>query len=347
MKKVKKLAPWLLTLSLAGSILVGCSSNKDESATKNGGETKDKQDTVLQYQSAPGSVNFPELAEDLGYLGDLDLESVSNFTGGPESIQLTAIGETDFGWAFNGAIIKSFAKNVKIKSVVGAYGSDENTFVGAYTLEGSSIKSAKDLIGKKVGVNTLGAHFEFVTKDYLRKAGLTEDEIKEVQLVVIPPANAEQALRNKQIDVVLLNNIAKDIAVSRGGLVELFKDVDIYGKNFTAGDFFFTDEYIKENPETVKKFTEGVAKAIEWARKTPKEEVIARFEKIIKQRNAQEPTANLKFFKSTGIAEEGGVITDEEYQIWIDWLVKNGELKEGQVKPSDLYTNEFNPYKKK
>ena len=98
--------------------------------------------------------------------------------GGPESIQLTATKQTDFGSAFNGAIIKSYSKNVKIKSVVGSYGSDEDTYIGAYALKGSSIKSAKDFIGKKVGVNTLGAHMEFVIKDYLRQGGLTEDEIR-------------------------------------------------------------------------------------------------------------------------------------------------------------------------
>ena len=343
MKKVKKLASFIFTTALAGSLLVGCSSDSEKTATADG---EGKEDTVLQYQRQAGSVLFPELAKDLGYLGDIELENVSGFTGGPESIQLTATGETDFGWAFNGAIIKSYAKNVKIQSVVGAYGSDENTYIGAYALEGSSIKSPKDFIGKKVGVNTLGAHYEFVLKDYLRQGGLTEDQIKEVQLVVIPPANAEQTLRNKQIDVVILGNIAKDLAVDRGGLVEIFKDTEVFGEEFTAGDFFFTQEFIKENPKTVKQFTEGTAKAIEWARTTPKEEVIARFEKIITTRDAKEPTENLKFWDSTGIAEEGGVITDAEYQVWIDWLVRNGELKEGQVKATDLYTNEFNQYAK-
>ncbi len=339
MKKIKTLGSILLTAALASSILVGCSSNSEKT---DGGQAKEN--TVLQYQSQAGSVNFPELAADLGYLGDLKLDNVSNFTGGPESIQLTATKQTDFGWAFNGAIIKSYASNVKIKSVVGAYGSDVNTYTGAYVLKGSSIKSAKDFIGKKVGVNTLGAHFEFVIKDYLRQGGLTEDEIKKVTLVVIPTANAEQSLRNKQVDVVLLNNIAKDLLVARGGVEEVFKDTDVFGSEFTAGDFFFTQDYIKENPDTVKQFTEGVAKAIEWARTTPREEVIARFEKIVKAREGNEPTENLKFWKSTGIAEKGGLITDAEYDNWIKWLVKNGELKEGQVKAADLYTNEFNSF---
>ena len=338
MKNSKTLASILLTACLAGSILTGCTSKSESTST---GE-----DQVLQYQSQTGAVSFPELAEDLGYLGDLELEKVSNYVGGPESIQLTATGETDFGYAFNGASIKSYSKNVKIKSVVGAYGSDENTYIGAFVLEGSSIKSAKDFIDKKVGVNILGAHLEAVTKDYLRKGGLTEDEIKKVTFVTIPSANAEQALRNEQIDIILLQSLAKDLALERGGIKEVFNDIEVFGSEFTAGDFFFTEKYIDENPTTVKQFTEGVAKAIEWARTTPQEEVIERFEQIVTAREGNEPTGNLKFWKSTGIASEGGLITDDEFQIWIDWLVANGELEEGQIKPEELYTNEFNPYEK-
>ncbi|MFB5281087.1 ABC transporter substrate-binding protein [Peribacillus sp. Hz7] len=338
---MKKLASLILATGVIGSILTGCSDNKTAADSK--------EDTVLQYQGSPGIVGFPELAEDLGYLGDLKLDYIGDSAGGPESIQLTSTKQIDFGAAFNGAIIKSYSKNVKLKSVVGSYGSDENTYMGAYVLEGSPIKSAKDLIGKKVGVNILGAHAEFVIKDYLRQGGLTEKEIEQVTLVTIPMSNAEQALRNKQLDVAVLGgsaSIARDRALEAGGILELFKDIEVFGTEFTAGDYFFTEQYIKENPNTVKQFTEGVAKAIEWAQTTPREEVIARFEKIINERDRKETADNLKYWKSTGIAEKGGVITPSEYDVWIEWLVKNGELKEGQVKAEDLYTNEYNPFAK-
>ena len=39
---------------------------------------------------------------------------------------------------------------------------------------------------------------------------------------------------------------------------------------------------------------EGVAKAIEWAQTTPREEVIARFEDIIDKRGRKETKDNLK-----------------------------------------------------
>jgi len=344
MKKIKKLAPIFLTAALASSILVGCSSDDKKTTTTK--EGKAKEDTVLQFQGAPGAVSFPELAEELGYLGDVTLDNIGAGSGGPEAIQLTGTGETDFGLAFNGATIKAVTKGAKLKSVIGAYGSDENTYMGVYTLDGSPIKSPKDLIGKKIGVNTLGAHAEFVIKDYLRQGGLTKKEISEVQLVTIPMPNAEQTLRNKQLDAVQLSGVARDLALDHGGVNELFKDIDVFGQKFTAGAYFFKEDFIKANPNTVKTFVEGVAKAIEWERTTPKEEVIAKFEEIVKARKGNQPTANLKFWKSTGIAEEGGVILDKEFQVWIDWLVKNGELKEGQIKASDLYTNEFNPFNK-
>ena len=334
----------LLVLGATLAILAACSSS-DASTSEKESSSKSSQDKVLQYQSTPGSVSFPELAEALGYLRDIKLEKVSDSTGGPESIQLTATGETDFGSAFNGAIIKSYAQGVKIKSVVGSYGSDENTFIGYYALEDSGIKTAKDLIGKKIGVNTLGAHSEFAIKQFLRDNGLTEDEIQHVELVVIPNGSAEQILRAGQIDVVGLSGIGKERALVNGGIYPVFKDIDLFGE-FTAGEYFFTEKYIEENPDTVKTFVEGVSKAIEWARTTPREEVIAKYEEIVSAREGNESTENLKYWKSTGIAEEGGQIAQKEFQVWIDWLVKNGELKEGQVKAEDLYTNEFNPYAK-
>lgn len=343
MGKIKKIAPLLVIPALAGSILVGCSSNSENSSAS---ANKSEEDKVLQYQGTASTVIFPELAENLGYLGDLKLDNIGIGTGGPEAIQLTGTGETDFGSAFNGAIVKAVSRGVPLKSVIGSYGSDENTYIGVFVLENSNIKSPKDLIGKKIGVNTLGAHAEFVMKDYLRQGGLTEKEIAEVQLVTIPMSNAEQTLRNEQLDAVQLSGTAKDLALERGGVNELFKDIEVFGGDFTAGDYFFTEKYIKENPTTVKQFTEGVAKAIEWASTSPREEVISRLEKIVSEREGNESIEYLKYWKSTGIAEEGGVIKDEEYNVWIDWLIANGDLKENEISPKDLYTNEYNPYAK-
>jgi hypothetical protein len=39
------------------------------------------------------------------------------------------------------------------------------------------------------------------------------------------------------------------------------------------------------------------------------------------------------------------MISDGQIQVWIDWLVKDGLFKPGQIKASDTYTNAFNYFR--
>ncbi|WP_240498312.1 ABC transporter substrate-binding protein [Williamsia sp. 1135] len=85
--------------------------------------------------------------------------------------------------------------------VVSTNGSDTETFHGYYSLEGSGIETAQDLVGKKVGINTLGAYHEYAIKEWLYREGISDADIKNVGLTVVPPINTELALREKQIEV--------------------------------------------------------------------------------------------------------------------------------------------------
>jgi ABC-type nitrate/sulfonate/bicarbonate transport system substrate-binding protein len=339
---IRKVAGSAAVLLLAASILLtGCGDKETSAASssnKGGLEVSE-----LRYQGSVGTVTYPELAEDLGYLAPLKLKFIGNTISGPQDIQSVVTGDTDFGGAFNGAIVKLIAAKAPITPVISYYGVDDNTWTGYYVLDGSPIKTAKDLIGKKIAVNTLGAHHEFVIKEYLHRAGLTEDEIKQVTLVVVPPVTTEQTLRAKQVDVAALGGVLRDKALERGGIHPLFKDRDLFG-NFSAGSYVLTNKFIKENPKAVRKFVEATAKAIEWARTTPRDEVIARFEKIIKARGRKEDTSTVKYWKSTGIAGKGGLISAKEFDTWVNWLVKEGTIKAGELQGKTLYTNEFNPY---
>lgn len=308
------------------------------------GATGGAQVKELRYQGWVGQVLLPELAEDLGYLGDVKLKWIGNTISGPQDIQAATTGDTDFGGAFNGAIVKLAAAKAPVKAVIGYYGANAQTFNGFYVLDGSPIKSARDLIGKKIGVNTLGAHAEAVTKTYLARNGLTDTEIEQVQLVVVPPVNTEQSLRQGQIDVASLSQTLRDRAVERGGIHPLYTDFELLG-TFTAGSYVVRDDFIRKNPDTVRAFVAGTAKAIEWTKTQPRAAVIARFEAILRKRGRNEDNGQLKFWKSSGVAGKGGVIADKEFSTWVDWLSREGELKGKQVDPGDIYTNEFNPFR--
>ncbi|GGN42025.1 ABC-type nitrate/sulfonate/bicarbonate transport system substrate-binding protein [Actinoplanes campanulatus] len=296
----------------------------------------------LRYQGNVGAVTLAELAADLGYLSDVKLKWIGNTISGPQDIQAATTGDTDFGGAFNGAIVKLASSGAPITAVVGYYGVDDVNFNGFYVLDDSPIKSARDLIGKKIGVNTLGAHSEAITKTYLAKEGLTDEEIKQVELIVVPPVNTEQSLRAKQIDVAALGGTLRDKALERGGIHPLYTDYDLLGK-FTAGSYIFRDDFIRKNPDTVKTFVAGVGKAIEWSRATPREEVIAKLQEIIKKRGREEDDSQTKFWKSYGVAGKGGVIEEREFRTWIEWLDRAGELKK-DIKATDIYSNDYNSF---
>ncbi|MNC64209.1 hypothetical protein D3C75_1143940 [compost metagenome] len=123
----------------------------------------------------------------------------------------------------------------------------------------------------------------------------------------------------------------------------MFTDKDLFG-TFSAGSYILTNKFIKENPNTTRKFVEATAKAIEWARTTPPDEVRARYVSIIEKRGRKEDANNIKYWKSTGISGKGGLIKDEEFETWVNWLVKEGTIKEGQIDGRSIFTNEFNPY---
>ncbi|MCW2620534.1 MAG: transporter substrate-binding protein [Frankiales bacterium] len=328
-----------------GAVLIATTSLAGACGTSDAAEAQPAAQQVkeLRYQGQVNAVTLPELAADLGYLGDVRLKWVGNTTSGPQDIQSAATGQTEFGGAFDGAIVKLEQAGAPIKSVISYYGADEKVFQGYFVLADSPIRTARDLIGKKVGVNTLGAHFEAVLDSYLRRNGLSQKEIDSVELVVIPPVNAEQALRAKQIDVAVLGGVLQDTAVEHGGVRLLFSDQQQFG-SFNGGSYVFTRDFITRNPDTVRTFVSGTAKAIEWTRTTPREEVIARFEKILTTRGRNENTANLRFWKSASVPSKGGLIVPEDFTRWYDWLSHEGQLDASKVDTAALFTNEFNPY---
>ncbi|WP_437837351.1 ABC transporter substrate-binding protein [Sorangium sp. So ce1153] len=324
--------------------LAACSKAEPGGGQGNGDRAAgDPEVLELRYQGFSGAISVPELAEDLGYLAPIKLSYVGNTISGPQDIQTVVTGDTDFGQAFNGAVIKLIAAGAPLRAVVGGYGVDAKRWSGFYVLEDSPIKAPRDLLGKKVAMNTLGAHHEFMLKEYLSRQGLTNAEIDQVTLVVLPPVSAEQALRQKQVEVAVLGDVLRDKALERGGIRPLFSDHELFGE-FTAGSYVLTKRFLQENPNSARKFVEAAARAVEWARSAPRDEVIARLQSIIERRKRNEDASVVKYWTSLGIAGKGGLLASKEYQVWIDWLVRDGELKEGQIKAEDLYTNQLNPF---
>ena len=326
----------ILGAVIGASVVAGCSTQQlDKNPTA--------EVTHLRYQSYPGLVSLPELAQDLGYLGKIKLDYVGTVQGGPQDLLTLVSGDVDFASAFNGAVVKVIAAGLDVVPVVASYGSDEEMNAGFYVLENSKIRGARDFIGKKVAVNAFGAHYEFIVKDYLLRHGLTEKEIRDVELIVLPPVSAEQALRNGQIDIAVFSGILEKRALKTGGVRPVFKDIELYGP-FTAGSYSMRKDFIAQHPDAAKIFVSAVARAQEWLHHTPKEQIVARMESIIDKRQRNETKVLIPYYTGTGVHAVGGVQKTQDFEPWVNALVQEQRLKPNQLNVSTLYSNEFNPY---
>lgn len=320
----------------AATLLTACGGSSGTAHTVNGV-------TALRYLGWTDQVTPPELAESLGFFdGKIKLDWSGNTISGPQEIQTAATGQIDFGGAFAGAVAKLASAGAPITAVVNYYGSDEKSFTGYYALDNSPIRSAADLVGKKVGVNTLGGQNEADIHDALKKAGLTAAQIASVQLIALPPPNIENALRQGQIDIAGLTGQFQQRAVATGGIRPVFTEIDEYGGPINGGPYVFRNDYIAKNPDVVRTFTTGVAKALEWERSTPREAVIAKFADIIDARHRPgEDTSTLKYWLSVGVPARYGELSDTDFTRWQSWLEDTGAI-DHTLDPSTFYTNRFN-----
>ncbi len=274
----------------------------------------------------------------------LELIASVKSTGGVENIQALIAKNIDYGGAATSVWLNAISKGGKIEAVVGtARTTKERPAVFWTVLNESNVYGVEDFKDKKIATNILGAYVDYHTRQFLKEKGMS---INQVQLVVVPLDQQEQMLRSKQVDVAALYERFFDAAKKKGGIRVIVSDYDLLKKENVKTFGGFREDFIKEHPDAVRRFVTAFEKS----------------ERLVWEEYQKDPDKIKKIAEGI-ITEKGGnpkaqdyqpawspsspFIRDEDVQLWIDWFVEDGILKPGQLKPSDIYTNEFNPYFKK
>ncbi len=280
------------------------------------------------------------------------VHSVSGGGGGTTALQALLANNVDVAGSAWPAWVNIVAGGGKIKAVLGTSVSTKNNKSGKsglLVLEGSSVHTIKDLVGKRIAVNVLGAEADYVIREYLKQNGLSIDQ---VQLVVVPGENQQQMLRSKQVDAAAWTSTGGaqwDMTVEKGGVREIpgTKNFDVKGETVFFGTGFRND-FIAQHPDTVRKYV----RASDAARRLVYDEFQKDPERVKKAYAdiAIEKGGNpllARYYEGSSWTPKFPFIADKDIQWWIDRFSANGQLKPGQIKPSDVYTNEFNPKYKK
>ncbi len=197
-------------------------------------------------------------------------------------------------------------------------------------LDASPYSTVNDLVAgghkPKVGVSTPGFCMQLDSTGWYADHNITMGSL---EFVLIPDPQLEDALRQGQIDIAVLPPSFYTIVEPRGGLRVISTSLDPQGGLSETSLLVFTEKFIKEHPDAVRAFIKAYKDAERWSNDHRKEAG----ELTAKTIGLSSATAH--YYSYTG------KITDADIQPWIDAMVTDGVIKEGQFKPSDLYTTEF------
>jgi NitT/TauT family transport system substrate-binding protein len=241
----------------------GAGSDKNSSS---GGTTTVKVGVIPIVDVAP-----LYLGQQKGFYSKRGLRlSMTTAQGGAAIVPGVVSGQFQFGFSNMTSLMIAQSKRVPVRAVAngvastGVAGKD----FGAITVKkDSAIKSAKDLEGKKVAVNTLKNINETAVRESVRKAGGDPSKVKFVELAF---DQMPAALDSGQIDAAMVVEPALATVRSKGAREIASSLVDV-AKDLTVAMYFTSTQYAQKNPDLVKKFQEATAESLAYADAHPDE----------------------------------------------------------------------------
>ncbi|HBG9827443.1 TPA: NrtA/SsuA/CpmA family ABC transporter substrate-binding protein [Clostridioides difficile] len=247
--KLKKLLIGITILTLATASLAGC-------AKKNNGEKLSE--INLTYVKSP--LNVPSIIQKQDDLFGKEFKKDNikvNFheiTTGPEQTQALAAGEIDFLHALGGTSALIAASNGVELKILNTYSRSPKGFM--ILTNNNSIKSAADLVGKKVA-GPKGTILHQVLISALDKEGLSMDDVEFVNMG-IPEASA--ALSDGSVDAALIAGPAALKAMKSGSKLVANGEGLVDGIIVTA----VSTDFAEKHPEIVERFMKVEKETLEY-----------------------------------------------------------------------------------
>jgi NitT/TauT family transport system substrate-binding protein len=138
---------------------------------------------------------------------------------------------------------------------------------GLLVPKNSPIKSAKDLEGKTVAVNTLQNVGPLTINRALEKRGADYTKVKYVE---VPFPEMGTALEAGNVDAIWVVEPFVTQGKAAGARV-LFNPFEEAAKSLTVATYFTTERYIEENRDVVDRFVRAINKSLEYADSHPEE----------------------------------------------------------------------------
>jgi len=258
-----------------------------------------------------------------------------------DAIKLVASGADAFGVSSGPQLLQARANGVPVVAIGSTI---PRSPIGWISKKESNIKTPFDFVGKKVGAQ-FGTHTEITFEALCKKNKIDIKSIDRVPVKFDP-----RPFVTGDIDVLPVYIIDQPVDLASQGIELNIIDPGDYGVSLFYGNLYFTTEnFVKNNPELVKKFLEGASKGWVWADKHNKEAVEILL-KSVPDANREilnkKLNVTLNFIKKNGQPYKGVFPTElKDWQTTYKLLKDYGEITD-DVELTKIFTNQFLPERK-
>lgn len=239
-----------LTLTAAA-----CGGDDDES-----GATSAKQGpTTLKVQETAGVPSaFVDFAIHKGFFDKQRLKiQLEASQGGAATVPSLMSGDIQVAGSNVVSLLLAAGKNLPIQAIApGTSAQSSGKDFGALIVnKDSKVRSAQDLAGKRIAVNTLNNIAEVVVKASLEKEGV---DVSGLKLVELPFPEMQAAMDKRQVDAAFPIEPFLTTSLNKGARVINYSYVATRPK-LQVGAYAVTKQYAQENADVVKRYQRAVA----------------------------------------------------------------------------------------
>ncbi|MGW0336127.1 ABC transporter substrate-binding protein [Streptomyces sp. NPDC003011] len=274
-RRIPGLAAVLITV--VGAAGCGSSDSGAGGTSSSGGTTTVKVGIIPIVDVAP-----LYLGQEKGFFSSrgIELEMVSA-QGGAAIIPGVVSGQFQFGFSNTTSLMVAQVKGVPVRSVVNGAASNGKVgadVTGVAVKKDSPVKSARDLAGRTVAVNTLQNIGDTTVRESVRQAG---GDPSKVEFVEIPFDQMPAALDAGRVDAAWMGEPSMTVAKAQGARVVAspFAETD---PELTVATYFTSTQVAKRNPDLVKNFTAAMTESLRYATDHPDEarQILTTYTKI-------------------------------------------------------------------
>jgi ABC-type nitrate/sulfonate/bicarbonate transport system substrate-binding protein len=332
MRKIFKLkAKIIIGLLLVLSFAVNAAGTGANQASKDGKK-------LFNLRVVDPPVDYLEFvtAWELGFFEEegINIEFIGTLPSGLKDLQAIEQGLIDASYSGHPSnIAQARLAGIKVKIVQpGMIDTPQSPHVTYLVKKDSKYKTLDDLKGAKVGVSGIGVCTSGYVQYYLERGGWSKDDVD--FLTFATAGTQEQAVIQGDIDVSTSHTPYAEITLKTGEVRSIGTTYDIFQSGAGGlGARTLAERIINDHPEVAQGYVNAMYRARLWTN--------SHFEEA---GDLVAAVLGLKKGDVLAIYQDTNKNIDPDYlKIWFDIGLKIGLWNEGDIKPDEIYTNQFVP----